>query len=409
MNATKIVDGIYKVGVNLPNTRLFEGLWPIPKGASINGYVVQGDEIALIDLVQDFEDLPKEYQEELAAIGIEQKKISYLIVNHMEPDHTGWLGTFIKNNPHVKIYCTAKTVPMLSTFYDVASNVIPVKTGDTLDLGQGKVLEFFETPNVHWPETMMVFERSNGILFSCDAFGGYGAVASDKSFDDTLDEATVQEYIDEAIRYYANIVAAFSPFVTRAINQLAHLPIKIIAPSHGLIWRKDVARIVNLYSTLAGYATNAGDPKKITLIWGSMYGNTERAVTFIRKIVEDSGIEFFEHRVPEEEIGMVLASVWQSRGIILAMPTYEYQMFPPVAHVLDDAFRKKMFNKHCLRMGSFGWVGGAEKEVKSWAEKLKWQMHPSIEWAGTPTEAEIDKIRDGIHALIKTMESDEES
>lgn len=109
---------------------------------------------------------------------------------------------------------------------------------------------------------MMVFERSNGILFSCDAFGGYGAVASDKSFDDTLDEATVQEYIDEAIRYYANIVAAFSPFVTRAINQLAHLPIKIIAPSHGLIWRKDVARIVNLYSTLAGYATNAGDPKR---------------------------------------------------------------------------------------------------------------------------------------------------
>lgn len=404
MNATKIVDGIYKLGVNLPTTRLFEGLWPLPKGASINGYVVQGDKIALIDLVQDFNNLPEEYQQELMDLKIEQKNISYLIVNHMEPDHTGWLGTFIKNNPHITIYCTEKTVPMLNTFYDITSNIVPVKTGDTLDLGSGKILEFFETPNVHWPETMMVFEHTHGILFSCDAFGGYGAVEKIKSFDDTLDEATLQTYKNEAIRYYANIVATFSPFVTRAISKLESLPIKIVAPSHGLVWRKNPTDIINLYQTLASYTSSGGEKNNVTLIWGSMYGNTEKSLSIVRKTIKESGLNLFEHRVPDEEIGMVLASIWQSKIIILAMPTYEYQMFPPIAHVLDDAFRKKMFHKHCLRIGSFGWVGGAEKEVKVWNEKLKWQLHPGIEWAGTPTSIEINKIQSGIKELISTVQ-----
>jgi anaerobic nitric oxide reductase flavorubredoxin len=403
MHPTKIVDGIYKLGVNLPKTKLFEGLWPIPKGASINGYLVQGDKTALIDLVQDFRDFPKEYQAELAEIGVDQNKISYLIVNHMEPDHTGWLGKFIKLNPHVTIYCTAKTVPMLASFYDVADNIVAVKTGDTLDLGGGKILEFFETPNVHWPETMMVFERSSGVLFSCDAFGGYGAVSSDKSFDDTLDEQSLQEFETEALRYYANIVASFSSFVLKAITLLKDLPIKAIAPSHGIIWRKDPERIVNLYTQFAHYSLSAGDSKKIILIWGSMYGNTERSLGTIREIVQKAGITLYEHRAPDEEIGMALADIWQSKGVILAMPTYEYQMFPPIAHVLDDCFRKKMFNKHCLRIGSYGWVGGAEKEVKQWGEKLKWQMQPSIEWAGSPSEDDLAKITQGIHALIASM------
>ncbi|NIZ47328.1 FprA family A-type flavoprotein [Entomospira nematocerorum] len=403
MNAAKLTDGIYKVGVNLPATKLFEGLWPIPKGASINGFVVQGDSIALIDLVQDFQTLPEEYQQELTELGIEQSKVSYLIVNHMEPDHTGWLGKFIKKNPHVKIYCTSKTVPMLASFYDVADNIVPIKTGDTLDLGQGKVLEFFETPNVHWPETMMVFERSSGILFSCDAFGSYGAVDNAKSFDDSVDEDKLKEYENEALRYYSNIVAAFSPFVTRAIKQLESLPIKMIAPSHGLIWRKDISRIIELYRTFAEYATTAGDKNSITLVWGSMYGNTEKALDAVREAVKEANITLYEHRAPDEEIGMALSDIWRSKGIILAMPTYEYQMFPPIAHVLDDCNRKKMFHKHCLRIGSFGWVGGAEKEVKVWGERLKWNMQPSIEWAGTPSEVELQKIKEGVRALIASM------
>jgi len=183
MKATKITDGIYRLGVNLDGDLLFEGMWPIPDGVSINSYLVRGEKTALIDLVEDIGDKPAEYEEALASAVGDTPRIDYLVVNHMEPDHTGWLRDFYKKNPEIEIFITAKGAPVLKAFCGIENNVHVVKTGYTLDLGLGKTLTFYEAPNVHWPETMVTYENSSKTLFSCDAFGSYGAITG-AVFDD---------------------------------------------------------------------------------------------------------------------------------------------------------------------------------------------------------------------------------
>ena len=387
MKAVKITEGIHCLPVNLESYQLFEGMWPMPNGISINSYVVQGDKTALIDLIEDVNGKPADFEAELQSISLAPKDIDYLIINHMEPDHTSWLPTFHQKNPNVQIYLTAKAAPLLKTFGGIEENVHIISDGESLDLGQGKVLTFFETPNIHWPETMMTFEQSSGTLFSCDAFGSYGTL-NDVYFDDQLSTTQHDFFINEALRYYANIVASFSTFVTKGINRLAGLDVKVIAPSHGIIWRENPRAIIDSYSRFASYLNGPAEPE-VTVIWSSMYGNTEKLVNNIVQGVRKEGLPVHVHRVPEEHVGVILASAWKSSGLILGMPTYEYEMFPPMAWVIDMFRRKKVWNKKVLRFGSAGWSGGAQRELTALTEKLKWDFIDPIEWKGAPTETEL--------------------
>jgi flavorubredoxin len=386
MNAVEITDGIYCLPVNLESYQLFEGMWPMPNGISINSYVVRGDKTALIDLTEDVGTNPAEVQEQMASITLQPGEIDYLIINHMEPDHTSWMTAFHKLNPEVEIYLTNKAAEMLESFYGISERCQIVKNGDQLDLGGGKVLQFFETPNIHWPETMMTFEQSSGILFSCDAFGSYGTL-DNVYFDDQLSTKQHAFFISEALRYYANIVSSFSTFVTRGINKLSDLEIKIIAPSHGIIWRENPQAIIDSYSRFASYQNGPAEAE-ITVIWSSMYGNTEKLVNSIVQGVRQEGLPVHVHRVPDDHVGLILESAWKSTGLILGMPTYEYEMFPPMAWVLDMFRRKKVWNKKVLRFGSAGWSGGAQRELDALTEKLKWDFVEPIEWMGAPGEAE---------------------
>ena len=388
MKAVKITDGIHCLPVNLESYQLFEGMWPMPNGISINSYVVQGEKTALIDLIEDINDKPADFESELQSIALDATKVDYLILNHMEPDHTSWLPAFHKKNPDLQIYLTAKAAGMIKSFFDIEQNINIVKDGDRLDLGNGKVLSFYETPNIHWPETMMTFEESSGILFSCDAFGSYGTL-NGVYFDDQLSTTQHAFFINEALRYYSNIVASFSTFVTKGINRLSDLDIKIIAPSHGIIWRENPRAIIDSYARFASYMNGPAEPE-VTVIWSSMYGNTERLVNSIVQGVRSEGLPVHVHRVPDEHVGAILASAWRSAGLILGMPTYEYEMFPPMAWVLDMFRRKKVWNKKVLRFGSAGWSGGAQRELDHLTEKLKWEFIEPIEWMGAPGQPEMD-------------------
>ena len=386
MQAIPITDGIYCLPVNLKSYQLFEGMWPMPNGISINSYVVQGEKTALIDLIEDVNDTPEDFLAELNSIPLTAKDIDYLIINHMEPDHTSWLPEFHRQNPEIAIYLTTKAAGLLESFCGINSNVHTVKDGDTLDLGGGKVLSFHETPNIHWPETMMTFEQSSGILFSCDAFGSYGTL-NNVYFDDQLSTKQHAFFISEALRYYANIVSSFSTFVSRGINKLDDLDIQVIAPSHGIIWRENPGAIIDSYSRFADYQKGPAEAE-ITVIWSSMYGNTEKLVNSIVQGVRQEGLPVHVHRVPEDHVGLILESAWKSSGLILGMPTYEYEMFPPMAWVIDMFRRKKVWNKKVLRFGSAGWSGGAQRELDALTEKLKWEFVEPIEWKGAPGEAE---------------------
>ena len=384
MKATEITNGIYRLGVNLDNDTLFEGMWPMPHGISINSYVVRGEKTALIDLVEDVGEKPVEFEQELHSIPLQIEDIDYLIINHMEPDHTSWLPEFYIRNPNLQFYITKKGAAVLKAFCGIETNVHIIKTGDTLDLGGGKALTFYEAPNLHWPETMLTFEQSSGILFTCDAFGSYGAI-TDVIFDDQLSSEQHDFFMREALRYYANIIGGFSMFVKKAIDRLDGLDIKMIAPSHGIVWRENPREIIDAYLRFARYMNGPAEPE-VTIIWSSMYGNTERLVNVMVQGVRSEGVPVHVHRVPDDHVGFILASAWKSSGLIVGMPTYEYRMFPPMAWVLDMFGRKKVCGKKVLRFGSFGWSGGAQRELQILTEKLKWDFLDPVEWQGAPSE-----------------------
>lgn len=391
MKAVKISEGIYHLGANIQNGDLFEGLWPIPDGVSLNSYLVQGEKTALIDLMKDWNDAPLTMEKELRGINVEFENIDYVVLNHMEPDHTGWMNGFLEKNPNCEFILTQKAAVILKEFYGITENVRVVKTGDELDLGNGLELLFVEAPNVHWPETMVTYEKSSKVLFTCDAFGSYGCL-EDAVFDDQIDDEKHAFFERETLRYYANIVASFSTFVTRAIDKLKDFEIKVIAPSHGLIWRENPQEIIERYKKLASYAKGPAEPE-ITVIWGSMYGNTQEVLKSVIQGIRSEKVPVHVHQVPNEDPSYALASAWKSTGIVCGMPTYEYKMFPPMAYLLDLFERKHVFHKKCFRFGSWGWSGGAQKEFDSRTEKLKWDFIDPVEWQG--------KADEEVHELAK--------
>ncbi|MDX9899422.1 MAG: FprA family A-type flavoprotein [Spirochaetia bacterium] len=391
MKAAKISDHVWALHADIDTEDRFEGIWPIPNGVSLNSYLIKGEKTALIDLVRDWCGAASNLTSQLAESGVELAKIDYLILNHLEPDHTGWLAEFKAQNPGVQIIATAKGIELVKSFYKIQDGLKAVKSGDILDLG-GVQLRFEETPNVHWPETMMTFEPESGTLFSCDAFGGFGKLGK-RVFDDEYYAEEHAFFLSESLRYYANIVGSFSLFVKRAVEKLAHLEIKIVAPSHGIIWREKPQVIIDRYLKYAGYMEGPQE-KEICVVWGSMYGNTKKGLDMLLKGIEDERVPFTVHRVPEEDVSFVLADAFKSSGIVLAMPTYEYKMFPPMAYVMDIFERKHVWNRKALRIGSFGWVGGAKKEYEQLVAPLKWAQTEPVEWAGAPDEATLTLLRE---------------
>jgi flavorubredoxin len=403
MKAHKISDRIYALHADVKTEDLFEGIWPIPDGVSLNSYLVKGEKVALVDLVRDWGGAPAALEAGLSQAGLRLADVDYLVLNHLEPDHTGWLAEYRRINPKVKILATSKGVELVKSFYKVVEGVEAVKTGDSLDLGAGMGLSFVEAPNVHWPETMVTFEPSTGTLFSCDAFGSFGMLG-DRVFDDEFNAREHERFEVETLRYYSNIVASFGTFVKRAIDKVDALDVKVVAPSHGIVWRKDPARIIERYRKYASYMDGSRE-KEVCVIWGSMYGSTEKGLEAAIRGIEDEGLGFSMHRVPNEDASYILSDAYKSEGILVAMPTYEYKMFPPMAYVLDLLARKHINGRSALRIGSWGWVGGAEKEYDEALDALKWDSIGSLEWAGVPDEATLAALREKGRELARKVKA----
>lgn len=393
MRVTEVSEGIYRLSANVRDI-LFEGMWHIPNGVAMNSYIVKGKKCAIIDGVCDWDGVPETLYAQLDEMNIKITDIDYVIVNHMEPDHSGWLRTFREMRGDFKIICSEKAPALLEAFYGITENIQTVKSGDTLDLGNGRVLAFEDIPNVHWPETMATYDTKSCTLFPCDAFGSFGAVSDDAPYDDNLTEEQIEFFEREMERYYANIVAAFSKPTQNAIEKLGGIEIKCIAPGHGIVWRKDPSRVIRSYIRLASYAKGPARPE-VTVIWGSMYGMTETAVKPLVDAIEAEGVPTRVHRVPETDMSFVLDSVFQSSGVVLGMPTYEYKMFPPMAAAVDEIAKKRIINRKAFRFGSYGWSGGAQKDLDDTAARLKmhWDFLEPVEFKGKPTEEDLKLIK----------------
>lgn len=234
----------------------------------------------------------------------------------------------------------------------------------------------------------MTYETTQQVLFSCDAFGSYGALEG-TIFDDQCNRP--EFYEQEALRYYANIVATFSRPVLRAIDRLSDLPLNVIAPSHGLIWRENPGRIVELYQKWASYARGEVE-LGVTLLYASMYGNTEKMMNAVAQGISDAGVPVKIFDAARTNVSYILPSLWIRRGVVVGAPTYEGSLFPPMVHALDTVSRKRISNRKAAYFGSYGWSGGGKKEFTRLAEDLKWDVVDTLEFPGGPT---LEDLREG--------------
>ncbi|HAZ27924.1 TPA: MBL fold metallo-hydrolase [Candidatus Acetothermia bacterium] len=382
MNPIELRPGIHWVGVNDRVTDLFEGQWPLPHGVSYNSYLVVGERVALVDSVKAA--FAEELLQNIARV-VPSEQIEFLVVNHMEPDHSGALPLLRRVAPRAEILATPAALPLLEGFYGIRDRVRAVADGETLDLG-GKRLSFHHIPFVHWPETMATYETTEKVLFPCDAFGSFGALDG-VLFDD---EADLAHYEAEAVRYFANIVGMVSKPVLKAIEKLGDLSIETVAPSHGLVWRRDPGRIVDLYARLARME---GDPA-VTVVYGSMYGHTRRMADAVACGAAAAGVPVKVVDADRVHPSLVLAEVWRRRGLVVGAPTYDGGILPAVEGVLRLLVRKRLANRVVGLFGSSGWQGGAVRKMADEVTRLGWDLVDKVEFRGAPGPDDLTRAEE---------------
>lgn len=353
MNFKEIIPDIYYVGVNDRTTSLFESLWPLPLGVSYNSYLVRGSSrIALIDgvAIGECERLRENIQN---IIGAEAP--DYLIINHMEPDHSGAINIIRTFFPGITIVGNSKTLDMLKGFHGITDNVLCIADGDTLDLG-GLTLRFHLTPMVHWPETMVTYVPERSTVFSGDAFGCFGALNGA-----ILDRDTdVEPYIPEMYRYYSNIVGKYGVFVQKAIAKLSALDIQYICPTHGPVWHDEIPRVLSIYDRLSRYEAEDG----VVIAYGSMYGNTAEVAEVIAARLAERGIRRIRiHDCSRTSLSYILADIFRYKGLIIGAPTYSNSLFPPVEALVQALKNREVRGRIISTFGSFTWASQSMKRI----------------------------------------------
>lgn len=375
-----IQDKVFYVGVNDRTKHKFEGLWPLPIGVSYNSYlIVDDDAVALIDTVDVA--FFSEYIDKIQAV-IGNRPIDYLIINHMEPDHSGAIALIRKYYPGIKLVGNKKTLEMVQGFYGVVANDdVCVADGDTISLGKHQ-LKFYLTPMLHWPETMMTYDETNKMLFSGDAFGCFGAL-NGQVIDSKMD---VSPYWPEMERYYACILGKFGAPVQAGLKKLAGVDIKTICSTHGPIWTQHIPQAIDTYKRLATGETQQG----LVICYGSMYGNTERVAEAIAQGAAEAGMrKIIVHNLSVSDMSDVLADIFRYNTLAIGGPTYNGGLFPAV----DDLMKRlagRSVSKHKLALfGGFTWSSQAVKVMQAYNEKMK------MELVGTPVE-----WKQGAHADV---------
>ena len=357
----KIANDIYYVGVNDRQKHKFENMLPLPNGVSYNAYLIMDEKTALVDTVElAFGDVfVNKIQSQLG-----DKKLDYLIINHMEPDHSGAIRLIRQYYPEIILVGNSKTLAMVEGFYGIDDNVLEVNDGGELSLGS-HTLQFYLTPMVHWPETMMTYDVKERVLFSGDAFGCFGnldGAVIDKDLD-------VNKYWDEMIRYYANIVGKYGSAVQKALLKLTPLDFEIICSTHGPIWKKHTSEVVDVYDQLSRYNAKEG----VVIIYGSMYGNTELMAEIVAQGVAQSGVKnIIVHNVSKSDPSEIIRDIFKYNGLIVGSPTYCNELYPEVESLLRKIEIRQVKNRYFGYFGSFTWAGAAVKRLETFVQTMKW-------------------------------------
>ena len=367
----EIANKVYYVGVNDRNKALFEGLWPLPYGVSYNSYLIDDEKVCLIDTVEV--DLFVQFSENLREV-LGNRQIDYLVINHMEPDHSGSLALLRKYYPDIQVIGNKKTFDMMAGFYGIKDNTIEMKNGEELSLGS-HTLQFFMTPMIHWPETMMTLCKGDvSHLFTGDAFGCFGA----------LNGGFIDQEIDtewawlEMVRYYSNIVGKYGIPVQNALKKLAGIHIDYICSTHGPVWHKYVDKVISLYDRMSKYETDPG----LVICYGTMYGNTERMAEQIARSASLAGVKDIRlYNVSKTHHSYILQDIFRFRGLIVGAPTYNAGLYHEMDVLLQEVANRDIKHHLIGWFGSYSWASKAVAAIGEWNEN---RLH--FEKVGEPVE-----------------------
>lgn len=391
MKISEIKKDLYYLGVNDRTKHAFENLWPLPYGVSYNSYLLNDDKTALFDTVDVcYSDVFLSKLE----YALNGKALDYIVINHMEPDHSGSLALLRTKYPDVEIVGNARTIEMVKGYYGITEKVKVIVDGEELNLGK-HVLRFCLIPMVHWPETMATYDITSKTLFSGDAFGAFGAL------DGGVTDAQLrpERYWDEMIRYYSNIVGKFGSPVQKALAKLSGIEIETICSTHGPVWteKENIRKVIALYDKLSKYEAEPG----VVVVYGSMYGHTEQMAETIASELAGQGIrDIIVHNASVTHHSYIIRDVFKYKGLIVGSPTYNNKLYPEIDSLLTKLSGREIKDRYFGYFGSFTWAGAAVKNLTAFAETSGWEV------VGVPVEmkqAMDEKSCEAAIALAQAM------
>lgn len=341
-----ISDTVFYAGVNDRKVDLFEGQYPVPNGISYNSYIIKGDKVAVMDSVD--KNFGEEWLENIEKV-LGDKAPDYLVVLHMEPDHSANIKAFLEKYPDAVVVSSAKAFAMMENYFgkEIAKNRLEVKDGEKLDLG-GRSLTFVAAPMVHWPEVMVAYDDKDKILFSADAFGKFGDLDSDEPWD------------DEARRYYIGIVGKYGAQAQSLLKKAAALDIAKICPLHGEVLDKDLAHYISLYNIWSSYAV---EKEGVVIAYASVYGNTAGAAKLLKEKLEAKGVCVALYDLARADRSLVLAEAFRYGKLVLASTTYNGDVFPFMRYFIGDLAEHNYQNRTVAFIENGSWAPMAKKKM----------------------------------------------
>lgn len=363
-NARKVTEDLYWIGANDRRLTLFENIFPIPRGVSYNSYVMLDEKTVLLDTIDAM--VSGQFFENLDAV-LRGRELDYLVVNHMEPDHCAMIGDVVARYPKIQIVGNAKTFTMMKQFFDfdLENRTIVVKEGDTLNTGK-HTLHFVMAPMVHWPEAMVSYDETDKILFSADGFGSFGAL-NGNIFADEVDFD--RDWLDDARRYYTNIVGKYGASVQALLKKAATLEIAMICPLHGLIWRENLGYILEKYQK---WSTYEAEEEAVAIFYASMYGNTASAADALAGKLAERGVKKITVRdVSNTHVSELIGDTFRVSHLVLAAPTYNGDIYPVMSNYLHDMKALNVQKKTVGIIENGTWAATAGKQMRAMLEELK--------------------------------------
>ncbi|MBB6630133.1 FprA family A-type flavoprotein [Clostridium algidicarnis] len=393
----KIVEDLYWVGGNDSRLALFENIHPIPRGVSYNSYLLLDEKTVLFDTV-DWS-ICRQFLENIQEV-LGDRTLDYLVVNHVEPDHAAGIEELILRYPDMKIICSNKAYLFMGQFgFNVDGRVIEVKDKDAMSFGKHNLI-FMSAPMVHWPEVMVTFDTTNGVLFSADAFGAFGSLDG-KLFKDEINFDS--NWIDDTRRYYTNIVGKYGPHVQALLKKASSLDIKIICPLHGPVWRDDLEYLLDKYNKWSLYEP---EEKGVMIVYGTMYGNTESAAyNLATRLVEKGMTNVVMYDVSKTHVSYLISDTFKYSNLVLASVTYNLNIYPPMLDYIMDMKALNLQKRNVAIIENGSWAPKSGKLMREHLDGMKEMTILDNEMSinSTMKEHDIDSMNDLADSIINSI------